>query len=70
MNSGLPDDVSDYNLLNDSDGELAFVLEVAYLTSQLLSEDQLAFHLELHLGLHMVNASQSARDAVDAFSQY
>lgn len=70
LNSGLPDDVSDYNLLNDSDGELCFLCSrVAYLTSQLLSEDQLAFSFRIASGVAHGVHSQSARDAVDAFSQ-
>ena len=70
LNSGLPDDVSDYNLLNDSDGELCFLCSrVAYLTSQLLSEDQLAVSFRIASGVAHGVHSQSARDAVDAFSQ-
>ena len=57
-------------ILNDSGWRtLLFVLEVAYLTSQLLSEDQLAFSFRIASGVAHGVHSQSARDAVDAFSQ-
>ena len=42
---------------------------VAYLTSQLLSEDQLAVSFRIASGVAHGVHSQSARDAVDAFSQ-
>ena len=70
LNSGLPDDLSDYNLLNDSDGELCFLCSrVAYLTSQLLTEEQLVVSFRIASGVAHGAHSQSARDAVDAFSQ-